>query len=91
MTRLTKLQTALLEQASTCEDGALLPVPETFSTTVVALARAVQGLVKKGYVTQEAPANDDAGEGNTFTLTAAGRESLAPVPTAAVPPVEETP
>ena len=77
MTKLTKLQTALIEQATTRADGALLLAPENASVTDAALTRAMEGLVKKGLATlSEMPDADDR-EGPAFFLTQLGRNVAA--------------
>lgn len=72
MTKLTKLQTALIEQATTRADCALLPAPESVSVTDAALTRALAGLVKNGLATQSM-VPDAGGEGPAYHLTEAGR------------------
>ncbi|MDU8912865.1 DUF3489 domain-containing protein [Aestuariicoccus sp. MJ-SS9] len=77
MTKLTKLQTALIEQATKRADGALLPVSEMACVTDAALTRAMDGLVQKGFATRiEMPDADDR-EGPAFFLTQIGRNVAA--------------
>jgi DNA-binding MarR family transcriptional regulator len=91
MTKLTELQTALIEQASERADGALLPAPESGPATGTALNRALEGLVRKGLATRTATSTEDGGEVWSFVLTDAGRaavaaEEVTPTEDAAQPP-----
>lgn len=90
MTKLTKLQTALIEQALARTDSALQPAPETAATSRRALDRALNGLVRMGLAARSAACGDEAAEDGALVLTDAGRAALAPeeaeTSTADVPP-----
>ena len=70
MTKLTKLQYALIETAAICAEGALLPAPDTAAASDAALRRALNGLIRLDLAEQ---GKDDA-DSSMFVLTEAGRE-----------------
>jgi DNA-binding MarR family transcriptional regulator len=76
MTRLTKLQTSLIELAKERPDGALRPVPESIKATATAVTRALDGLVRKGLATHVATSDKDGADAGTFVLTEAGRVAV---------------
>ena len=73
MTKLTKLQTALIEGAAMRPDGSLLPAPEGTATTAAALSRALGGLVRKGLTIQVAAPDEAGAEAGSLVLTETGR------------------
>ena len=77
MTKLTRLQTALVEQAMERADGALLPAPETLSATELALNRALSGLVRRGLAARMTTPGEEGDAVGPLFLTDAGRTALA--------------
>jgi hypothetical protein len=77
MTKLTKLQTALIERATDRADGALLPAPQGVLAAATALNRALDGPVRKEFATRVATPDEAGGEVGSFVLTDAGRAAVA--------------
>lgn len=72
MTKLTQLQTTLIEQAALRPDGALLPAPDGVATAKT-LTRALDALLRKGLATRVAATDEEGDEAGALVLTEAGR------------------
>jgi DNA-binding MarR family transcriptional regulator len=79
MTRLTKLQTALIEGAAMRPDGALRPMSESIAATKTAVTRALDGLVRTGLATHAAAPDEAGAEAGSLVLTEAGRAVVTAV------------
>jgi len=86
MTQLTKTQTALIENAISRDDGALLPAPKGIADK--AMDRALAGLVRKGFAMSAALTGGEPEDGAGYILTEAGRVAVtseeAPAPEDAI-------
>lgn len=77
MTKLTKLQTALIEGATKRPEGFLLPAPEGTAATAAVISRALDGLVRKGFAVQVAASDEVDAATAAYVLTEAGCAAVA--------------
>ncbi len=76
MTQLSKTHAALIANAATRDEGALLPAPEGIAGK--ALDRALEALLKKGLARRTFPDGDETAEAAIYVLTDAGRAAVVP-------------
>ncbi len=76
MTKLSKTQAALIANAATRGEGALLPAPAGIAGTI--LDRALEALLTKGLAKQAFPDRDETSDAATYILTDAGRATVVP-------------
>jgi DNA-binding MarR family transcriptional regulator len=74
--QLTKTQVALIANAGTRADGALLPAPEGIAGKI--LERALEALLKKGLARRTPRDRDETAGAATYVLTDAGRAAVVP-------------
>ncbi len=76
MTKLSKTEAALIANAATRDEGALLPPPEGIAGKV--LDCALQALVAKGFAKQAFPDGDETADAASYVLSDAGRAAVVP-------------
>lgn len=76
MKQLTKTQVALIANAGTRADGALLPAPEGITGKI--LDHALEAQVTKGLARRSFPDGDASAGAATYVLTDAGRAAVVP-------------
>jgi DNA-binding MarR family transcriptional regulator len=76
MTQLSKTHAALIANAATRDEGALLPSPEGIAGKT--LERALEALLKKGLARRTPRDGDETAGAATYVLTDAGRAALVP-------------
>ncbi|MCV2873015.1 hypothetical protein OEZ71_11995 [Defluviimonas sp. WL0050] len=76
MTKLSKTEAALIANAATRDEGALLLAPEGIAGKVH--DRALEALVTKGLAKQAIPDGDETADAATYFLTGAGRAAFRP-------------
>ncbi len=71
MTKLSNIQAALISNAATRDEGALLPAPEGIAGKV--LDRALEALVTKGFARRAFADGVESADAATYVLTDSGR------------------
>jgi hypothetical protein len=74
--QLTKTQVALIANAGTRADGALLPAPEGIAGKILDLA--LEALLTKGLARRAFPDGGEAADAATYVLTDSGRAVVVP-------------